>query len=85
MSDTQLLTVALAAVPNMLAVLVGILINNSRLNDLRGHIDSQFAGVDRRFDAVDRRFDEMRDLWRAELHRVEEVLDARLKHLEGRI
>jgi hypothetical protein len=78
MSDTQLLTIALAAVPNMFAVLVGILINNSRLNDLRGHIDSQFAGVDRRFD-------EMRDLWRAELHRVEEVLDARLKHLEGRI
>lgn len=27
------------------------------------------------------RFDGMRDLWRAELHRVEEVLDARLKHL----
>lgn len=26
--------------------------------------------------------DDMRDLWRAELHRVEEVLDARLKHPE---
>jgi hypothetical protein len=77
MSDTQLLTIALAAVPNMLAVLVGILINNARLTDLRIHVDS-------RFDGVDRRFDEMRDLWRAELHRVEEVLDARLKHLEGR-
>jgi hypothetical protein len=70
MSDTQLLTIALAAVPNMLAVLVGILINNARLTDLRVHMDS--------------RFDEMRDLWRAELRRVEEVLDARLKHLEDR-
>ena len=70
MSDTQLLTIALAAVPNMLTVLVGILINNARLTDLRVHVDS--------------RFDEMRDLWRAELHRVEEVLDARLKHLEDR-
>ena len=68
MSDTQFLTIALAAVPNMLTVLVGILINNARLTDLRVHADS--------------RFDEMRDLWRAELHRVEEVLDARLKHLE---
>ena len=77
MSDTQLLTIAFAAVPNMLAVLVGILINNARLTDLRVHVDS-------RFDGVDRRFDEMRDLWRAELHRVEEVLDARLKHLEDR-
>jgi len=91
MSDTQLLTIALAAVPTMLAVLVGILVNNSRLNDtnarigeLRAHMDSRFNDVDRRFGEVDRRFDEMRDLWRAELHRVEEVLDARLKHIEER-
>ena len=70
MSDTQLLTIALAAAPTMLAVLVGILINNARLSDLRAHVDT--------------RFDEMRDLWRVELHRVEEVLDARLKHIEER-
>jgi hypothetical protein len=37
-----------------------------------------------KFEAIDRRFDDTRDLWRAELHRVEEVLDARLKHLESR-
>jgi len=37
-----------------------------------------------RFDAIDKRFDDMRDLWRAELRRVEEVLDARLKHIEQR-
>ena len=60
-----------------LAVLVGILINNSRLGDLRAHVDT-------RFDAVDRRFDGMKEMWRSELHRVEEVLDARLKHLEER-
>jgi hypothetical protein len=91
MSDTQLLSIALAAAPTMLAVLVGILINNSRLNDtntriaeLRIQMDMRFTDVDRRFDGVDRRFDEMRDLWRSELHRVEEVLDARLKHLEDR-
>jgi len=75
MSDTQLLTIALAAMPTMLSVLVGILINNSRLGDLRAHVDAGFANVDRRFD-------EIRDLWRSELHRVEEVLDARLKHIE---
>jgi hypothetical protein len=40
--------------------------------------------VNRRFEAINQRFDDMRDLWRAELHRVEEVLDARLKHLEER-
>ena len=70
MSETQILTIALAAVPNMLAVLAGILINNSRITDLRGHMDV--------------RFNEMRDLWHSELYRVEQVLDARLKHLEER-
>jgi hypothetical protein len=42
------------------------------------------AKMDAKFEAIDQRFDDMRDLWRAELHRVEEVLDARLKHLESR-
>jgi len=40
--------------------------------------------VNARFDAIDKRFDDMRDLWRAELRRVEEVLGARLRHLEER-
>jgi hypothetical protein len=33
---------------------------------------------------MDSRFDDMRANWQSELHRVEEVLDARLKHLEER-
>jgi hypothetical protein len=32
--------------------------------------------------ALNTRLTDLKDLWRAELHRVEEVLDARLKHLE---
>ena len=40
------------------------------------------AYMNGRFDAVNQRFDDMRNLWLAELHRVEEVLDARLKHIE---
>ncbi|HKA75338.1 MAG TPA: hypothetical protein VKE26_26280 [Xanthobacteraceae bacterium] len=36
------------------------------------------------FAALNTRFDDMRDLWRAELHRVEGILDARLKQLEER-
>lgn len=91
MTDTQILTIALASVPTMLAVMMSSLINNSRLSDLRSHMDARFGDiekrfneVDRRFNNVDRRFDEMKDVWRSELHRVEEVLDARLKHLEER-
>ena len=77
MTNQQILTFVLAMAPTMQTVLVGILINNARLSDLGSHIDH-------RFDGVDRRFVEMRDLWRSELHRVEEVLDARLKHREDR-
>jgi hypothetical protein len=47
-------------------------------------VNVRFDAVNRRFDGIDRRFDDMRDLWRAELRRVEEVLDARLKHIEDR-
>lgn len=70
MDNSLFVPIALAAVPNMLAVLASILINNSRLTDLRSHMDN--------------RFNEMRDLWRSELYRVEQVFDARLKHLEER-
>jgi len=77
MAGNQILPIVLASVPTMLTVLVGILINNSRLSDmstrigeLRSHMDS--------------RFDDIRATWQAELRRVQEVLDARLKHLEER-
>ena len=73
----QTIQIALSVGVPTVAVLVGILINNSRLTDLRSHMDS-------RFDAVNKRFDDAKDMWRAELHRVEEVIDAQLKHLEER-
>jgi hypothetical protein len=33
----------------------------------------------------DHRIDEVKETWRSELRRVEEVLDARLSHLEERL
>jgi hypothetical protein len=73
----QILSIALASVPTMLTVLVGILINNSRLGDVDSHINDLRSHIDSRFD-------EMRSTWTSELRHVEEVLDARLKHLEER-
>lgn len=32
--------------------------------------------------SINKRLDDIKDLWRAELHRVEEVLDARLTHID---
>lgn len=64
------------------ATLIGFVI--AYINARFGKVDAKFDSVYSRLDAIDKRFDDMRDLWRAELRRVEEVLDARLKHLEER-
>jgi hypothetical protein len=91
MNESQILPIVLASVPTMLTVLIGILINNSRLGDLNsrmGDINSRMGDLNTRIDDLrshmDVRFDNMRVTWQAELRRVEEVLDARLKHLEER-
>jgi len=87
--DVQTVTALVTAGLPTLTVLVSILINNHRLGDMNQRIsdfhrsvDRRFDDVSRRFDDVNRRFDEQRDMWRADLFRVEQVLDARLKHLE---
>jgi hypothetical protein len=71
------------------ATLIGLVIAyiNAKFGKVESRfdaVDARFESVNVRFDAVDRRFDDLRDLWRAELRRVEEVLDARLKHIEER-
>lgn len=58
-----------------LAIGVPILANATLIGLLLAYINAKF-------DASNQRFDDMRDLWRAGLRRVEEVLDARLKHIE---
>jgi len=64
------------------ATLIGFVI--AYINARFGKSDARFDAMDARFDAIDKRFDDMRDLWRAELRREDEVLDARLKNLEER-
>jgi len=83
-----LLTVAIPTV----MVLVSILINNSRLTDMNSRISDLKSYVDMRSNSTDKRIDDLKDTMRAEfaamragLLRVEEVLDARLKHLEDRV
>jgi hypothetical protein len=81
-------TILTVSVPT-LAVLLGILVNNSRLSDLRALVDSNHANI--RVSMADLRL-AMADLrevmnarfaeQHAELLRVEQVMDARLKHLE---
>lgn len=57
------------------AVLIGIFVNNQRLSDLN-------RAVDVRFGDTNRHIDDAKDLLRGEMFRMEQVLDARLKHVE---
>ena len=67
-------TILTVSVPT-LAVLIGILVNNARLSDLNKRIDELRADIEHRFDGIEKLFTE-------KLLRVEQVMDARLKHLE---
>lgn len=61
MTDAQLLTaIALATLLNVLAVWVGVLINNAHLSDFKSFMDA-------RFDNIERHFHDIKDTLRAEL------------------
>ena len=67
-----------------IAVGIPMLFNATLLGLIIAYINARIGRVESKVDAIDKRFDDMRDLWRAELRRVEEVLDARLRHIEER-
>lgn len=70
-------------VPSLM-VLVGILINNSRLADLNSRISELRSDVNKRFDDQTRLIEARFQTQDEKLYRVEQVIDARLKHLEER-
>jgi outer membrane murein-binding lipoprotein Lpp len=94
MTSDQIFTVAAASVPTV-TVMIGILLNNSRLGDLSHNLNARIDDMGSRINdlgsriddlrsQMNTRFDDQRAMWQADLRRVEEVLDARLKHLEER-
>jgi Pyruvate/2-oxoacid:ferredoxin oxidoreductase gamma subunit len=69
MTDTQLyLAIGVPVVSNAIMLMI--------FSDMAGSRLSAFEA------AINKRFGDMREVWRTELRRVEDVLDARLKHLE---
>ena len=81
MTDTQLyIAIGVPMLFNTLLITVLILWVNAKFSSQ----NEKSHSIEKRLDGIDKRFDDMRDLWRAELRRVVEVLNARLKHLEER-
>ena len=90
MDRSQLIVLALANVPTIITVLIGILINNARLNDLNsrmgsmedrlGGMDGRLGSMEGRITALDHKFDTRFDLL---LGKVVE-LDNRLTRMESR-
>lgn len=69
----QTVQIALSIGVPTLAVLIGILINNSRLSDLRANMDSLRSHMDARFDLMEKYMDARFGEAKAELLRVEGV------------
>ena len=72
MTETHLLTVALTTVPTMIVILIGILINNARLNDVTETLRAEMRSVETN---MDKNHSEM-------LHRFGD-LDGRLSRIEN--
>lgn len=72
-----------------MAIGIPMLFNLAVIGFVVAYFNARFDKIESRRDSMeirfDKRFDDMRDLWRAELRRVEEMLDARLKHIEERM
>jgi hypothetical protein len=68
MSEAQILNVALTTIPTMTVVLIGILINNARLNDVNARI-GDLGG----------RQDGFKEMLRSEIRSTREVLEAHIE------
>lgn len=75
MDKNQVLVLALANVPTIITVLIGILLNNGRLSDL----NSRFASVESRLSSLENKFDTRFDLLLSKVF----DLDNRLTRIEA--
>ncbi len=85
MTDTQLVTITVA----FLAAVIAVLFNNSRIGDLRDSVNQRFGDmngeINRRFDEVNRHIDDKFNLLAERLQRIEDNLMRILADHENRI
>ena len=83
MTNTQLY-IAIGVPMLFNAALIGLLVAyiNARFDAVDQRFDAMEKRFNERFNAINQRFDDMRDLWRAELQRVEASWGNRIVQLE---
>jgi hypothetical protein len=74
----------LGSMPTFVAVLLAWMHSNGRIADVNGRISDVHKRIDDLRDIIRAEGAATRSELRSELRRVEEVMDARLKHLEER-
>ena len=77
-----MLVLALASVPTIITVLIGILLNSGRINDLNSRffgLETRFTGLERKFENLEHKLDTRFDLL---LSKVIDV-DNRLTRIEA--
>jgi hypothetical protein len=67
-----------------MTVVVGMLFSNHRITDLQTRMTDMQTSMNHRFDDLTRFIEARFQLQDEKLYRVEQVLDARLKHLEDK-
>ena len=82
----DILAIALPTLIPSLTILVGVISNNKRLDDMSGRINDLRSEMNQRLNdlraEMNTRFDAMERLFDSKLRHMEDVIDARLKHLE---
>jgi DNA anti-recombination protein RmuC len=75
--------------PVMLAVIVGVIYNNRRVDDLRSDINQRFADMNQRFvdmmQAMNNRFSEMNQTMNERLAQMNETINHRFSDMNQRI
>ena len=100
MNETQFyISVAVGPAVTMIVVLIGVLINNNRIGDLRMdmnarliEMNNRFNDINNRFNDINTRFSDIREIYRqqgevqeANLRRVEDMLLGKFAELDNRL
>jgi hypothetical protein len=83
------ISMALANMPTLIVVLIGILINNHRFNDLSANVNNRLNDISARFSDrlgdLSRRIDDTRDVLRAEMAKNQSELLMKFAELDQRV